>query len=137
MDHIIICNLESQVISPNPSFIPTGGNETLTCQHPLYPDGTVRWIQGGLKSLNDVFLDEPRLVMSGSNLSISSFHASELAGEYVCIANPPEDSTHTVVSCPAKVKHACKFQSHSYRIQVWFIHNTHYFSELCYNCCGV
>lgn len=111
-DYPDITNTGSQQVSPNISYVSTGGNVTLTCNHPSHPTASVRWIQGGPESLSNQ-LSDPRLVPSGSQLSIESFHAIELAGQYSCVLDPPPSPSagklaQSLVSCPGHVEHARK-----------------------------
>lgn len=100
----------SQYISPDPAFVGTGSEVTLTCQHPSRPSAKVRWARGGLGSSLSA-LDDQRLTVTGSQLLISQFHGSELAGQYSCTVEPLEEGeAQTVVSCPAEVKHARKLK---------------------------
>ena len=96
-------------VSPNPAFVSTGGNVTLTCEHPSHPSAEVRWFRGEVEE--DFFsstLDDPRLVVAGSQLSIGPFYALEHAGQYTCVVGSG-DSEPTLISCPAQVRHARKF----------------------------
>lgn len=105
-----LCPTGSQFVLPDLAFVGSGGNTSLTCHHPSHPSAGIRWVRGGPESLSDADapLEDPRLVAAGSELFISSFHASELAGEYSCVVDPLETPSQALVSCPARVKHASK-----------------------------
>ena len=107
------CVTESQEITPSTTFVTIGGNETLICHHPLLPNATVRWFRGGPGSLanNSALLTthrDARLVQTDSSLFISSFDPLEHAGEYSCIVEPSNEVEQSLVSCPARIKHARK-----------------------------
>lgn len=107
-------------ISPNPAFASTGGNVTLTCENPSHPTAVVRWFRGDLDEdlFNSAVLDDPRLVIAGSQLSIGQFHASEHAGQYTCVVESG-DSGPTLISCPGQVQHAREFGSWVAAGRIW------------------
>lgn len=107
---IVLKFADSRYVTPELSYVSTGANLTLTCNHPSYPAASVRWIQGGPESLSDPALGDARLTPSGSQLFIQSFQAIELAGQYSCVVDPPSppatELVQSIVSCPGHVEHA-------------------------------
>lgn len=97
--------LASQDISPNPAYLSTGENATLTCKHPSQPSAGVRWLRGILGALSS----SSEAATTGSVLVIGPSNSTELAGKYTCVVEVSDGYAQTVVSCPAEVKHTSKY----------------------------
>ena len=92
-------------MDPASDAVPTNGSVHLSCPSPN-ATGTF-WMRGPpAAGLVPLLGGDPRLVTTGADLWVTSFHAAEHTGLYYCLV--AVGNGESLRSCPATLSHASK-----------------------------
>jgi len=94
------------VEEPRSQAVPTGGNVSLSCSAP--GSSFTQWLVGNPPDRNLLTSSgDGRVSISGSQLNITAFHASEDANLYSCLVGVP--GGNGIYTCPANISHASEW----------------------------